>query len=393
MYLELAFFDDLVNRHLFARNRRQRSIIIFRHLHKNYAGIIFTDQGNQMRILIKIPFHLIAALILLFPAHVLLQDEPLFEELNNTFKKDYLSIGLLFQAVGDFQIERSFAGYNGFSISNMRINIYGELDGGFGYLFKTNLTSSPPILDAKMYYVVSPAFTMDIGLYKSSFSKEFLTPAGNIDFVNLAQVVSSLAPNRQVGFQVRGLFAQNVVSYAAGIFNGNRFVNSGNDNNEFLYVGRVGIFPRINSEGGINGKLEIGINAAYSKDNHVPIGNLIPFFDGKRTLLGADARLTYTKWLITGEVIYASLATNSNTTFNPYGYYVTAGYLVAKNSQILVRWDSFFPDNLAPNSHLLIFGYNLWPTKVTELQVNYIIQTHNSALEHHQLLVNAQFAF
>jgi phosphate-selective porin len=346
-----------------------------------------------MIIRIKTQLLILIALILSFPGKVILQDEPLLEKLNNTFKKDYLSIVLLFQAVGDFQIERNIPGYNGFTIANMRINIYGELDEGFGYLFKTNLTNSPSILDAKMYYSVSPAFTMDIGLYKSPFSKEFLTSAGNIDFVNRSQIVSTLAPNRQIGFQVRGLMVENIVSYAAGIFNGNRFVNSGNDNNEFLYAGRISIFPNLTGKKEKGGKLEIGINAAHSRDSYVQIGDLLPFFNGKRTLFGTDMRLMYNKWLIAGEVIYASLETSSDTTYHPSGYYVTAGYLIAKNSQILIRWDSFSPDNITSNSHLVIFGYNLWPTGATELQINYIIQTKNSALKYNQLLVNAQFAF
>ena len=43
-------------------------------------------------------------------------------------------------------------------------------------------------------------------------------------------------------------------------------------------------------------------------------------------------------------------------------------------------------------SDLLIAGLNVWPTRVTELQVNYVYRTQES-LENSQLLVNAQVSF
>jgi hypothetical protein len=84
------------------------------------------------------------------------EGEPLYDELVRTFKKKSLSIGALFQTVGVFQWERSLPGGNGFSIANMRLSISGELDSGFGYFFQTNFARSPTVLDAMMYYKVSP---------------------------------------------------------------------------------------------------------------------------------------------------------------------------------------------------------------------------------------------
>ncbi len=322
------------------------------------------------------------------------QDEPRFNELTKTFKKDYLSVGILLQSVGDFQIERSFAGNNGFNISNMRINLYGELDNGFGYLFKTNLISSPAILDAKMYYRVSPGFTLDAGQFKAPFSAEFLIGAGGIDFVNRSQVVTALAPGRQIGVQARGWASQNLASYAVGAFNGNSFRDNGNDNGDFLTAGRLAFYPKISSENNASDRLEIGVNAAISNDDRANFGGgFISGFQGKRTLLGGDFRLRRDKLLLSGEAIYARLKFGGSRTAKPTGFHATAGYMITGKSQLLLRWDSFTPDGLQPDSRLLILGYNLWPTKVTELQVNYIISTDDGSIDHHQLLVNAQMNF
>jgi hypothetical protein len=70
------------------------------------------------------------------PLQTRAQDEPLFDELMSALKQKHLSVGLLLQAGTDFQIERSFPGNNGFNISNARIDVSGELDGGFGYLLQ-----------------------------------------------------------------------------------------------------------------------------------------------------------------------------------------------------------------------------------------------------------------
>jgi hypothetical protein len=115
--------------------------------------------------------------------------EPLIEDLHWQFKKEYLNLGLLIQAVGDFQVERSFPGNNGFSIANFRLIISGELDGKFGYLLHTNFISGFSILDAKIYYKYSPHFILDVGQFKSPFSKEFLTGAESITFVNRSRII------------------------------------------------------------------------------------------------------------------------------------------------------------------------------------------------------------
>ena len=118
-------------------------------------------------------------------------------------KKDYCSLGFLVQSVADFQPERTLVGSNGFSIANVRILVSGRLQGSFGYLIQTSMIKSPALLDAKVYYEFSPAFAMDFGQFKAPFSAEYLIYAGNIDFVNRSQVVSALAPGRQIGLQGR----------------------------------------------------------------------------------------------------------------------------------------------------------------------------------------------
>lgn len=317
-------------------------------------------------------------------------EEPLSEQLRNTLKREYFSVGALLQVVGDYQNVRTFGGNNGFSVANFRVNIGGTIDGGFSYYLQTSFTRSPAILDARMGLKFSHAFAIDAGLFKAPFSKEFLTGAASIDFVNRSQAVAVLRPGRQIGVQLRGGDKSGVFRYAAGVFNGNGFSGS-NDNNEFMYVGRLTFLPVISSERRPGDKLEIGLNAAFSEDNNVSIGG--GPFRGKRTLGGADVRLNVDKLLLSGEAIFGKLDFAAGPQIKPYGYHATIGYMVTGNAQLLARWDSFRPDSVGPNSDLIVLGFNLWPTTLTELQVNYIIPRQTSAFKHHQVLVNTQVAF
>lgn len=336
------------------------------------------------------------------------ETEPVLEKLKEQFKKEYFSVGVVFQFVADGQIERSFPGRSGFNIANMRLNISGELDKQFGYFLQANFINAPAILDAKGYYRFSRGLTIDGGLFKAPFSKEFLTPADAIDFVNRSRAAAVLTPGRQIGVQARGWFSEEFpIKYGAGIFNGNGFGGNVNDNNSFMYAGRLAANPLKNDKN--SGKqLEIGINAAYSKDDFARLSELLNpfvfdalFFTGKRTLFGADVRYTTNKLLLAGEYILADfdgtitfLGSNREAeSIKPSGFHLTGGYMLQPNLQLLGRLDSFKTDKGLSSSEWIILGLNYWPSQATELQFNYTIDTDDSTFKHHQLLINAQVAF
>ncbi len=200
-------------------------------------------------------------------------------EMVRALKKDYCSLGFLVQSVADFQSERTLPGRTGFSIANLRVLVSGRLQGGFGYFIQTSMIKSPAILDAKVYYEFSPAFALDFGQLKAPFSAEFLIFAGNIDFVNRTQVVSALAPGRQIGLQGRGWIADRKISYAVGVFNGNGIGANGNDNDDFLYAGRIVFYPGALIGLSSSDHMEIGLNAAASNDEKITGGE-----EGRRRL-------------------------------------------------------------------------------------------------------------
>lgn len=308
-----------------------------------------------------------------------------FEALQEELKKDYFSVGALLQTVAEYQQER-IDGNNGFSVGNARFQVYGELDDTFGYQLQASMLNSPVILDANLYYKLTPNFTAKAGLFKSPFSAEFLTGAAATDFVNRSTVVGQLAPNRQIGFQLGGALAEGNFRYSAGMFNGNGSRFNENIDDQFLYVARMESHLNIGDHA--ESQLIVGLNAAYEDKRGTLPNNIRSQFQGEQVLAGADARLTLGDLMLSGEVIYSRLS-NTSREANPFGYHATAGYFVTPKTQLLLRWDWFDADNLGTNSETAIAGINFFSTSYSEIQLNYVVPT-NQDIEFSKLLLKLQ---
>lgn len=311
----------------------------------------------------------------------------------STFQRDYLKLGVLLQVVGDVQGERTAAGLNGFSVANAWLRLQGKLDGGFGYLFQANMVGTPSIVDVMVSYRTNPAFGLQAGRFNVPFSREVMIYAGSIDFVNRSSVVTALAPNRDAGVSVGGRPGNGPVEYTVGAFNGNRTAGGGNDNNALLYAGRLSYRPNLVTPETPTDQFELAVNVAQSEDSTARIAGLVPAFYGTRTLVGADMRLQRGPWMVSAEAIAATLVFSGGPKRSPIGWHATAGYMLTPTSQGLLRWDVLETDGLAPDVHQIIAGYNLWPTRATELQLNYLVPVDGGGLKQHQLLVNLQVSF
>jgi hypothetical protein len=126
------------------------------------------------------------------------------------------SLGLLLEVTGDLQSDRAFPGENGFGVGTVRLDVRGELDGGWGYRVQTEFGG---ILDAFLSFRAHPSVVVDGGLFKAPFSAEFLLPSADIDMIDRPQIVRGLVPRRKVGAQVRGAPDDGPFAYRVGVFN------------------------------------------------------------------------------------------------------------------------------------------------------------------------------
>lgn len=313
-----------------------------------------------------------------------------FEDFQEHFKKEYFTVGGLLQTIGDYQFERT-AGENGFSVGNARLQVKGVFDGKFGYQLQTNFINSPSVLDANVYYKLSPYFSIKTGLFKAPFSYEYLTGAAAIDFVNRSSVVNQLAPKRQVGVQFYGSLDEGRFKYSGGVFNGNGFGPNENADDNFLYSARLEANSGV--EDHTKDGFMLGLNTSYEQSDVVGSGaGLLSQTEGEQFLLGADTRIIYDKMMLAGEFIYSTINDNSGSQSNPFGYYVTGGYYVTPKTQLLARWDQVDGDLIGSDSESIVGGVNVFPTEFSEIQLNYSYPIKEGT-DFSQILLKLQLAF
>lgn len=308
--------------------------------------------------------------------------EPVLEDLRAVFQQPGLTVGALLQAVMDPGLDDQPARAQ---VAAARLRVSGDLDGGFRYDLQTNFAATPSLLDARVGWVHSDAFAIDAGRFKTPFSREFLTYAGSIDFVNRSRVVRALAPNRQLGVRLSGRLDEHV-SWAAGGFTG----GSNNVPGEPL----LGIL-RLEGSGidvGEDGVLALAGQAGFGQDGAVGAGAGGNAFRGDGVLLGIDGRFTSGPLLVAAEYIRGDWETTLGAEGDADGLYATLGWHLQENHQILARWDRFRSVTALDADDAIVLGYNVWPTGATEIQVNGVFPMRDSGLPY-QLLVNFQIGF
>ncbi len=182
----------------------------------------------------------------------------------------------------------------------------------------------------------------------------------------------AITPERQIGIQLWGKPLAviwpdhaDLLTYYAGIFNGNGRNITNNDNNNFMYVGRLEstVFKNLLGKGSF---LKLGADILNSRDdkgtNISQSLNLLVNDDGSLSpfvLPGADERTAWSvdAWLEAGpfdligeflqERVHPRTVNGVSPGFDGFttdGFYVTAAYfLIPKKFQAVVQWQHLNP--------------------------------------------------
>jgi phosphate-selective porin len=230
-----------------------------------------------------------------------------------------------------------------------------------------------------------------VGQWKAPFGLEQLTPDTTLYFAERSLPTGAITPDRQIGAQLWGKpFAsvwpeqKDLLTYYAGIFNGNGRNVSVNDNNNFMYVGRLESTLFKTKVWGQESSLKLGADVLNSRDdkgtNISQTLNLLVNADGSLSpfvLPGADERTAWSvdAWLKLGpfDLIgeYLEEYVNGRTVngvppgfadFTTSGYYITAGYfLIPKKLQLAVRWEDLNPGQKGNDGiHSITGGLNYY---------------------------------
>jgi phosphate-selective porin OprO/OprP len=221
-----------------------------------------------------------------------------------------------------------------------------------------------------------PEANVKVGQWKAPFGLEQITPDTKILTIERSLPTGALTPERQIGVQIWGKPLTNLwpdqkdlLTYYAGIFNGNGRNITVNDNNNFMYVGRLELLPWKGELLNQDASLKFGGDVLNSRDdagtNISQALNLKVNADGSLTpyvLTSADERTAWSldAWFNLGpfDLIaeYFSEDVDGRTVagvaptfadFNPSGWYVQGSYFVIpKKLQAVVKWEELSPDQV-----------------------------------------------
>jgi phosphate-selective porin OprO and OprP len=299
-----------------------------------------------------------------------------------------------------------------FRLRRARVNLTGDfaeqfdfkVEGDFGQNDGTNNNRTAfSGTDIWLNWHQFPWAQIKMGQWKAPFGLDQLTPDTSLYTIERTLPTGAITPDRQIGAQLWGKPFTNIwpeqkdlLTYYAGIFNGNGKNTTVNDNNNFMYVGRLEstLFKDVFGKGSF---LKLGADVLNSRDdkgtNISQSGNLLVNSDGSLspfTLPGADERTAWSvdAWLKLGpfDLIgeYLQEHVNGRTVngvppgfadFTTDGYYVTAGYfLIPKKLQAVVQWQDLNPGQKGDDGLYSILGglnYYIHGDDL-KLMVNYI---------------------
>jgi len=249
-----------------------------------------------------------------------------------------------------------------------------------------------------------PEAQVKVGQWKAPYGLEQLTPDPSLIIIERSLPTGAITPDRQIGAQLWGKPFTNIwpdekdlLTYYAGIFNGNGRNVSVNDNNNFMYVGRLELMPFKGKIFGQDSSLKLGDDVLNSRDdagtNISQSLNLLVNADGslspfvlpgadERTAWGVDAWFKLGPFDLIGE--YLQEKVNGRTVngvrpgfadFTTNGYYITAAYfLIPKKLQLAVRWEDLNPGQKGNDGiHSITGGLNYYiHGDDLKLMVNYI---------------------
>jgi phosphate-selective porin len=287
-----------------------------------------------------------------------------------------------------------------FRLRRARINLTGDFAENFDFKVEGDFENSDGINSGRTAFEATDIFVnwhqfpeaqVKLGQWKAPFGLEQLTPDTSLYVIERSLPTGAITPERQIGVQLWGKPLASVwpdekdlLTYYAGIFNGNGRNTTVNDNNNFMYVGRLESTLFKAKMWGQDSYLKLGADVLNSRDdkgtNISQTLNLLVNSDGSLspfTLPGADERTAWSvdAWLKLGpfDLIgeYLEEYVNGRTVngvppgfadFTTSGYYVEAGYfLIPKKLQAVVQWQDLNPGQRGSDGiHSITGGLNYY---------------------------------
>jgi len=299
-----------------------------------------------------------------------------------------------------------------FRLRRARLNLTGDFAEQFDFKVEGDFENSDGLNNNRTAFEATDIFInwhqfpwaqIKMGQWKAPFGLEQVTPDPVLYTIERTLPTGAITPERQIGVQLWGKpFATiwpgqaDALTYYAGIFNGNGRNTTNNDNNNFMYVGRLEstLFQGVFGKGSF---LKLGADVLNSRDDKGTNisqtltllvnsdGSLSPFVlpgADERTAWSVDAWLRMGPFDLIGEFLQEHV--NPRTVdgvpggfdaFTTDGFYVTgAYYIIPKKLQAVVQWQYLNPGQKGNDGLSSIVGGLNWYIRGDDLKlmVNYI---------------------
>ena len=298
-----------------------------------------------------------------------------------------------------------------FRLRRARINLTGDFAEQFDFKIEGDFENSDGLNSSRTAFEGTDIFVnwhqfpwaqIKVGQWKAPFGLEQTTPDTSLYIIERSLPTGAITPERQLGIQLWGKplasiwpEQKDLLTYYAGIFNGNGRNITNNDNNNFMYVGRLEStlfkskmwgesYLKLGADV-LNSRDDAGTNISQTLNLKVNAdGSLSPFTlptAAERTAWSVDAWLKLGPFDLIGE--YLEEYVNGRTVngvpgmpdFTTNGYYITAGYfLIPKKLQLAVQWQDLNPGQKGSDGIRSITGglnYYIHGDDI-KLMVNYI---------------------
>src|SRR5213082_2555220 len=300
-----------------------------------------------------------------------------------------------------------------FRLRRARINLTGDFAENFDFKVEGDFENSDGLSSSRTAFEATDIFVnwhqfpeaqIKLGQWKAPFGLEQTTPDTTLYMIERSLPTGAITPERQIGVQLWGKpFAsvwpdeKDLLTYYAGVFNGNGRNTTVNDNNNFMYVGRLESTLFKSKVWGQESSLKLGADVLNSRDdkgtNISQSLNLLVNDDGSLSpfvLPGADERTAWSvdAWLKLGpfdligeyleEYVHGRTVNGVPPGFDNFttnGYYITGGYfLIPKKLQAVVQWQDLNPGQMGSDGiHSILGGLNYYIRgDDLKLMVNYI---------------------
>lgn len=326
-------------------------------------------------------------------------------------KEKSLKVGGYFQ--GQYETGDSpDARFNGIEdralIRRARINVSGafkedfdfKIESDFGANSMAETTAATPyraqITDAFVNWNKYAFANVKFGQFKTPFGYEQLLADTKILTVERSLPNDRLTDSRQIGLSVGGDIIAKRLSYSVGAFNGSGVNQSFNDNESYMWAGRVNGVAFDGKIADKEARVAVGVNALTTRDklvsktgfgiDSVAGGAVDNLFSGRRSSYGIDAQVKWWLFGLEAEYLLSHFEPSNRVPFDDFdaeGWYVAATAEVwPKHLQAIVKYEVLDPNRDLPNSgsatfdcsEVWTFGFNyFFKGDDLKLSVNYLL--------------------